>query len=103
MNKSLVGLVLTFSILFCTVAIAAEWQEPEDFRGIKWGWTYQDIRANLSIATTQMASDPMRFGARIQRRLALRQGIGNMPVDFAYGFLDEGFASVNIWVEQKGQ
>lgn len=80
-------------IVLSIVSNASAWDEPPDFRGIKWGWTYQEIRSNLPHMV--IPDVKILVGKHIHSR-PLQSRIGDADTDEIYGFLDDGFAAVTI-------
>src|SRR4029450_3513589 len=92
-QKTMKKLLLVVILFLALISHAAEpWQEPEDFRGFKWGVSIEELKSTLGsrIGTANL------WGNRIKNYFSRRQMIGPAEVDFEYGFLDDRFSSVHI-------
>ena len=75
-------------------AIAAEsWQEPADFRGLKWGASIEEMQQLFPAAPNYAQSAQ---GDRIKNFILPSQYIGQVKTTLTLGFLDDKFASVDI-------
>jgi hypothetical protein len=80
-------LLLVVSLFLAVISHAAEpWQEPEDFRGFKWGVSIEEFKSTLGsrIGTANL------WGNRIKNYFSRRQMIGPAEVDFEYASNDTG-------------
>ena len=71
----------------------SSWQEPEDFRGLKWGASVGEMR---KVFSTLNVDKPRDSGNRIKSFYVGGQRIGDALVQLYLGFLDDRFSSVNI-------
>lgn len=69
----------------------SSWQEPEDFRGLKWGASIDEMREVFPTA-----QKPSIYGNRIKTFSVGGQRIGDALVQLYLGFLDDRFSSVQI-------
>jgi len=69
----------------------SSWQEPEDFRGLKWGASVDEIRKVFPTA-----QGPFDYGNRIKSFRVGGQRLGDRLVQLDLGFLDDRFSYVYI-------
>jgi len=68
----------------------SSWQEPEDFRGLKWGASVEEMRKVF-----RTAAQYRDIGNRIKLFFDL-QRIGDRVVELDLGFLDDRFSHASI-------
>ncbi len=85
--------IVLFFLFVSTVSGAESWQEPEDFRGLKWGASVDEMH---KVFPTHNVGKPRDFSNRIQLVSVGGQRIGDALVQLDLGFLDDRFSSVNI-------
>jgi len=88
-------LLLAGSLFLASLSYAAEpWQEPEDFRGLKFGASVEEMRAvfgNKVPPSPNMSNNP-----RIKDFFLSGDKIGAAQASFILGFLDDRFFHVHI-------
>jgi hypothetical protein len=90
-------LLLAGSLFLASLSYAAEpWQEPEDFRGLKFGASVEEMKAVFGNVLPVPA--PAIVGTPRIKTFALRgkEKIGAAEVTLGFGFLDDRFAQVYI-------
>ena len=79
---------------FAAISYAADaWQEPEDFRGLKWGASPSEMYTIFPAAPVKPS---LSYGERIKLFFVSNEKIGEVRTFFSIGFLDDGFAYVDI-------
>jgi hypothetical protein len=100
MKYKIFGLVCAFLVGSTSTVIAADsWREPESFRGVKWGWTLQDVKKNQP--KLDLSDIPQTMGPRLKIHFDFREYIGEAQVHFGYGFLDNRFLYGSISFKSK--
>lgn len=91
-SKILVGLFFALTIVGVSAA-AESWQEPEDFRGLKWGASIPEMQ---QLYPKAMKLQRTFEGERIEGFSVFNQEIGSVKTSFVLGFLDNRFAFAEI-------
>jgi hypothetical protein len=100
--KKIYPLVFAASLVLVALTNAGEpWQEPEDFRGLKWGASVEEMRKVFPLENElrEMRSVwaiPTLVGNRIKRFTVSNIKIGTARTTLYIGFLDDRFAYV--WI-----
>jgi hypothetical protein len=96
-EASMKTLLLAVSFFFCQLVYAADtWQEPEDFRGVKWGASLEEMRKVFPNITSNLYRTPLFPSERIRGANTRGEKIGPVEVSLHFGFLDEKFSGVLI-------
>lgn len=73
-------------------------EEPQDFRGLKWGATIQEFK-NLFPGTSRLKTD--EYGDRVETQMLLGSKIGTVNVEIAFVFLDNRFSYAYVYFKSK--
>jgi hypothetical protein len=93
--KKVLALVIftAFFVVIASTKAAEPWQEPEDFRGLKWGASVQEMQKFYPKA---MEMPGMFEGKRIKQFSVFNQEVGSVKTSFVLGFLDDRFSFASI-------
>jgi len=91
--------IILVSILFLTLPVLFAFQnEPDGFRGIKWGTNIKDCKDMKFISTTEMSGMPVKMYIRKGEK----NSIGKAEIqNIAYSFYQDKFFFVTIMYKGK--
>jgi hypothetical protein len=98
MSIRIFGAIAAVLILGATTSAGEPWREPDNFRGMRWGSTIEELK-------TQFPNIPFgnanHKGKRITTYHSLGQYIGTIRADIVYGFLDNKFSQATIFFKSS--